>query len=74
MWMDDPSRKFNLNILLLLSFNFLPHFSEHAWVILFFSFPCLAWRLAYEYQKVGLPNKIIKFLLVSVGVASLYFL
>lgn len=73
MWMDDPSRKFNLNILLLLSFNFLPHFSEHAWVILFFSFPCLAWRLAYEYQKVGLPNKIIKFLLVSVGVASLYF-
>lgn len=74
MRFEKPSRHFNLLLMGLLAFNFLPHITEHVFVLLVFGLGSIGWRLAYEYQKIRLPNKIIKVVLVALGALGVYFI
>lgn len=67
-----PGRRFNLYLIALVMFNFLPHLSEQSPLVFILAFFCLIWRVLYEFQKVKLPGKIIKTLLVAFSLAMIY--
>jgi transglutaminase-like putative cysteine protease len=67
-----PSRSFNLSLLGVIAVNMLPHILEHLFVLLCFGLGSLVWRLLYEYQRIKLPNKLLRFFLVGFGLLSLY--
>ena len=56
----------------MIAINMLPHVLEHLFVLLCFGLGSLAWRLLYEYQRVKLPNMLVRGLLVSCGILSLF--
>ncbi|MCB0379426.1 MAG: DUF3488 domain-containing transglutaminase family protein, partial [Bdellovibrionales bacterium] len=60
-----PTRAFHLNLLLLVSLNFLPHLSTYPLATIVAGGGCLLWRLLYEYGKIPLPNFWVKTLLVA---------
>ena len=62
---SDPGRSFNLVITGLAGLNFVPHIFDHPMIVLFVTIPCIVWRVAYEYQKVPLPGKLLKTLLIA---------
>lgn len=72
MQFDKPSRKFNFLLLGLIAYNFLPHGVEHFLILLSFGVSSLLWRLAYEYQKIPLPNFLGKAILVALGVGVVF--
>lgn len=67
-----PGRRFNIYLIALVVFNFLPHLSEQSPLVFLLALICLGWRLLYEYQKVRLPGKILKTILVFLSLGMIY--
>ncbi|MCB0389666.1 MAG: DUF3488 domain-containing transglutaminase family protein [Bdellovibrionales bacterium] len=67
-----PSRKFNLSLIVLITLNLLPHLEDHLTTTLIIGLISIVWRILHEYQKVKLPNIILKLLLI-IGSCYLVF-
>lgn len=61
------SRNYHLSLIFLVSMNAIPHFEDHPLVASILGLVCVSWRLLYEYQKVALPNIIVKTVLVALS-------
>ncbi|MCB0356541.1 MAG: DUF3488 domain-containing transglutaminase family protein, partial [Bdellovibrionales bacterium] len=67
LFKPQPTRKFNLSLMLLMSLNLLPHLEEHKWITLLFGVSAITWRGLHEFQRVKLPSFFIKLPLVTLA-------
>jgi|SaaInlStandDraft_6_1057023.scaffolds.fasta_scaffold10554_2 protein-glutamine gamma-glutamyltransferase len=60
----NNSRSFQLYLGLLVLLNLFAHLDEHFFIVFITGGICLVWRTLYYFQKIKLPNYIVKSLLV----------